>query len=458
VTADPRRPGYHFTAPAGWINDPLGVTWHDGPHEGDDGGRYELFYQFNPDAPVWAPECRWGQATSRDLVRWRDPRTALEPGPDETGCWSGSVVVDRGMPVIVYTSVLAENPHHGRVALAAGDPEWRSWTPDPAGPVVANAAAELDLAHLRDPYVWRQGDRWRMALGAGSTDGRPSVVQFSSPDLREWRTDGVLAEPEPEQPGPGGAVWECPQLFRLGDAWALMVSVWDEGPGGVACALGDFDGRRFTAGSWQRLADDPLYATTTFADAAGRRCALSWLQEADPVDDGWAGALSVPWLLEREGDRVTVRPHPDVDGLRSGVSAQRGPGPLGSDPLVLGAIPALADVELHAEPAGGPLQVDVDGPAGRVLAAALDPARGELRLSVPGRPDARAPLRPEVDGAVRLRLLLDVGVVEAFPGGGAVAAARLPPGSGDLTLLLSAAGDGAALRSVVAHGMERVFG
>jgi beta-fructofuranosidase len=454
VTADPRRPGYHFTASAGWINDPLGVTWHSG----SDGGRYELFYQFNPDAPVWAPQCRWGQATSPDLVHWAAPRTALEPGPDETGCWSGSVVVDRGIPVIVYTSVLADNLHHGRVALAEGDADWRRWTPDPAGPVLPNAAVELDLAHLRDPYVWREGDQWRMALGAGSPGGRPSVVQFSSPDLRSWRTDGVLAEPDPRQAGPGGAVWECPQLFRLGDAWALVVSVWDEGPGGVACALGDYDGGRFTARSWQRLADDPLYATTTFSDGAGRRCAFSWLQEAGPVDGEWAGALTVPWLVDRDGDRVAVRPHPDVDGLRTGMRARRGPEPLGRDPLILGHVPALADVELHADPAGGPLRLDVDGPAGRVLTVALDPAAGELRLAVPGRPDAGAPLGPDADGAVRLRLLLDAGVVEAFPGGGAVAAARLPAGSGDLTLSLSAAGAGAALRSLVAHGMERVFG
>jgi beta-fructofuranosidase len=453
VTTDPRRPGYHFTAPAGWINDPLAVTWH----EADDGGRYELFYQFNPDGPVWAPECRWGQATSPDLVRWREPRTALEPAPDETGCWSGSLVVDAGIPVIVYTSVVAENLHHGRVGLATGDADWRRWTPDPAGPLLVDAAAELDLAHLRDPYVWRDGETWRMVQGAGGTDGRPSVVQFSSPDLRRWQTDGVLVAPEPGRPGPGGAVWECPQLFRLGDDWALVVSVWNEQPGGVACALGDYDGRRFTPRSWQPLAGDPLYATTTFPDADGRRCAISWVQEADPVDGGWAGTLSVPWLLERDGDRVTVRPHPDVDGLRTGGVARRGPEALGGQPLVV-EVPALADVDLHADPAGRPLRLDVDGPAGRVLGVVLDPAAGELRLSVAGRPDARAAVRAEADGSLRLRLLLDAGVVEAFPGGGAVAAARLPPAAGNRTLRLSSAGDAASLHSLAVHGMERVQG
>ena len=46
--------------------------------------------------------------------------------------------------------------------------------------------------------------------------------------------------------------------------------MWDDVPGGVAYALGDYDGRRFTPRGWHRLAGDPLYATTTFLDAAGR--------------------------------------------------------------------------------------------------------------------------------------------------------------------------------------------
>jgi beta-fructofuranosidase len=454
MAVDPRRPGYHYTAPAGWINDPLAVTWH----EVSEGGRYELFYQFNPEAPVWAPACRWGQATARDLVRWRDPRTALEPGPDETGCWSGSLVVDGGVPVLVYTSVLADSPGHGRIALAEGDADWRRWTPDPAGPVIGAPAPELGLAHLRDPFVWRQDDEWRMAVGAGSTGGQPSVLQYSSPDLRRWRADGVLAEPGPGRPGPGGTVWECPQLFRLDGAWALVVSVWDEVPGAVACALGDYDGRRFTPRDWHWLATGPCYATTVFSDAQGRRCAFSWLQETGAADGDWAGALSVPWLLAADGDRVAVRPHPDVDTLRTGVRAQSEPRPLSSEPLVLGPLPAQADVELRADPAGEPLLLTLDEPSGRLLTVVADPAAGQLRLTVPDGPESCAPLRPEPDGAVELRLLVDAGVVEAFTGGGSVAAARLRPSGGELSLGLSTPGDGARLERGLVHGMERVFG
>jgi beta-fructofuranosidase len=450
MPADPRRPGYHFTAPEGWINDPLGVTWR----ETSDGGRYELFYQFNPSAPVWAPECRWGQATSPDLVRWADPRTALEPGAGESGCWSGSVVVHDGVPVIVYTSVLAEAPGQGRVALAAGDPDWQRWTVEPGGPVLA--APERGLAHFRDPFVWRAGEGWRMAVGAGSTGGRPSVLQYSSADLRHWQEDGVLAEPDDGGAAVvAGSVWECPQLFRLDGAWVLVVSVWDEGPGVVACAVGDYDGRRFTARSWHPLAADPLYATTAFLDAEGRRCALSWVQEPGPADGAWAGTLSVPWLLVRDGDRVGVRPHPDVDSLRIGVFAEHGPAEVTADPLVVGSLDVCCDVELELEPGGAPTVLSLCDDGGQLLGVEIDGTAGAVTLSPRGGAGGQVPLRPETDGGVALRLLVDASVVEVFPSGGAVAATRTSPSGGPVTLTLT--GTGARLRRLVAHGMERAL-
>ena len=453
TSSDPVRPGFHVTPPAGWINDPLGVTWHEAP----EGGRYELFFQYNPRAPVWVPECCWGQVTSPDLVRWGDLRTALEPGPDETGCWSGSVVLRDGVPVIVYTSVLADAPGMGRIALAEGDAAWRRWTPDPAGPVIPAPEPERGLAHVRDPFVWRDGEQWRMALGAGDTAGRPSVLQYSSPDLRDWRLDGELAAPEPGVPGPGGAVWECPQLFPLEGAWVLVVSVWDEGPGGVACAVGEYDGRRFTARAWQSLAVEPLYATTVFADAAGRRCAFSWVQEAGSEGGAWSGALSVPWLLGRDRDRVTVAAHPDVDTLRTRVLAELGPAALSAVPCEIAVPAAHVDVTLAADPGGRPVVLTVEGSGGPVLTLTADPDPGEVRLSVPGRPDAVAPLRTGPDRVIGLRLLLDGGVAEVFTASGGVAAARvLPPGG---TLAIGVTGDdGARLEHLVAHEMARVTG
>ncbi len=449
MTPDPRRPGFHFTAPSGWINDPLGVSWHD--------GRYELFYQFNPEAPDWVLACRWGQATSSDLVGWRHARTALEPGPEEDGCWSGSVAVDAdGTPVIVYTSVLADSVHEGRIALARGDLEWSRWDHDPGGPVLDGPPAELDLAYFRDPFVWRAGDGWRMAVGGGGRDGEPVVVQYSAPDLRGWRLDGVLAaraEGVAEHLDVG-SVWECPQLFPLDGAWALLVSVWrDELPAGVAAAVGDYDGRRFTARSWHRLTDLPLYATHAFPDAEGRWCALSWVQEPGPAAGGWAGTLTVPWLLERRGDRVVVAPHPDVTVVRTGVLAELGPADLSGEPVVVGPVEPSLDLELAAEPAGQRVELVVREDEGELVRLVLDAAAAVVEIRRPGRPGQLVPVVPGDDGVVGLRMLLDASVLEVFPTGGTVGAVRLSPTGGPVRLELT--GEGTRLRRLLAHGMPR---
>jgi beta-fructofuranosidase len=78
------RPAFHFTPRAGWVNDPLGLTYH--------GGRYHLFYQFVPGQTVWSPQCRWGHAVSDDLLTWTELDVVLEPGDGDGGCWSGALV------------------------------------------------------------------------------------------------------------------------------------------------------------------------------------------------------------------------------------------------------------------------------------------------------------------------------------------------------------------------------
>ena len=40
-------------------------------------------------------------------------------------------MVDDGVPVIVYTSVLADDPGMGRIALAVGDAGWGRGPPTP---------------------------------------------------------------------------------------------------------------------------------------------------------------------------------------------------------------------------------------------------------------------------------------------------------------------------------------
>ena len=304
-----RRPRWHFTPARGWLNDPHGVLWAD--------HRYHLFFQHNPAGSSWRAAVSWGHATSADLVTWQEQPVALSPAPGEVGCWSGAVVLSvRGEPTLFYTRVRAGAAELGQVARAVGDPALSRWRRDPWDPVVT--APDGAVREFRDPYVWRAADGWRMLVGARLAGGAGAVLQYRSGDLREWAYDGVLVQRAAGETAGAwtGSMWECPQLFPLDGTWVLMVSALHDGvPRGVAYALGDYDGHRFTPRVWGRFSHgDLMYATTTFTDRDGRRCAMSWLRETAPDGSPWAGALSLPWVLRVSGDLLLAEPHPNLAG------------------------------------------------------------------------------------------------------------------------------------------------
>lgn len=337
IVAEPPRPLVHFTPERGWLNDPHAVV-----HEG---GRYHLFFQNAPGSLTWQPEIAWGHATSVDLITWHEEPVALAPLADETGCWTGTVAMTADGPVILYTSVLGQGHElgMGRVAVARGDASLEHWARAADRFVIAEPP-EVDgdtVTAFRDPYVWPHGDGWVMVIGAGLERRGGAVLQYRSGDLVNWKFDGVVADAssigavisQPAHPVHRGTTWECPLLFPLDGSWVLLVSVWD---GGVlfyvAAAVGSYDGSRFVARSWERFTHgDLLYAATTFVDEGGRRCALAWLREGlgdAGVGRVTSGALSLPYVLRLEGDRLFATVHPAVASLGGdwpGSAAAAGP-------------------------------------------------------------------------------------------------------------------------------------
>jgi beta-fructofuranosidase len=408
------RPSIHFTADDGWINDPYGVAWID--------GEYHLYYQAIPGRVTWAPNCHWGHARSTDLVHWRDQRLALVPQDFELGCWSGSVVDEIEPPMIFYTRVAGNDLEIGQVAVATLDRATGSWRTSASDVVVDGPPPDLALRSFRDPNVFRAGDGWVMLMAAALPDGSAAVLQYRSADLRHWAYDGVLCSRrnDPTDDVPTGALWECPQLFRLDDRWVLMVSAWDESDLlYVAASVGDYDGRRFTPGPWQRLTyGASAYAMTAFADRAGRRCALSWLREEPRNNDALtvrAGAHSVVSTVALQaGGELTLQPHPDVTALR-------GPVLSGADGRYrIGAHAA----DITGTPGAGEWCRIEDGRPRAVLSH--DPATGLLSIDRPGFRAEHLPLRHPYG---EIRVLLDADIVEIFAAG-SYGAYRIAP-SGD---------------------------
>ena len=305
------RPEFHFTAATGWINDPHGITVHD--------GEYHVFFQYVPGRTDWAPNCHWGHARGGDLFSLQELPVAIAPGGGDGGIWTGSLVTDSdGCTRVFYTSVSETDFGIGRIRIAEPlDEDLLTWT---KGRFVADAPADSDLVAFRDPFVRRDPDTWRMFVGAGDIHGTAMALSYRSDDLQCWQYEGVaLARAANDTTDVWmGSLWECPQIIDV-DGHAVMVSsVWDDDVlHYVGYTIGEYDAGRFTANRWGRLSyGDSYYAPSFFRDHRGRPCLTFWMRGVADVQAGWAGAHSIPHLLSVVDGVLVATPHPDLTRYR----------------------------------------------------------------------------------------------------------------------------------------------
>ena len=304
----------HYRSPEGWLNDPHGVI-----HRPDG---YHLFHQHSPSTAEWDKAIHWGHAVGEDLFSLRYVGSALEPGDGDEGTWTCCYVeVERGL-IAYYTS--AREPVLGLAAIRTARPVdqgLRTWV---KGAVVAEPPQGLGIRDYRDPFVLRDGDLWRMLVGSDSGSGHAMMHGYVSHDGETWTYDGVgLSRHKNETDGAWmGALWECPQVFEVDGTWVMLTSVWEDGTLHYAgYALGDFTSGRFVALNWGRLTHGTYYAPTVFRDADGRPCVMAWIREVR--GDGWAGWLSLPYVMSVVDDRLIVTPHPDLDRHAPQASSER---------------------------------------------------------------------------------------------------------------------------------------
>jgi beta-fructofuranosidase len=454
---DPWRPVWHFTPPAGWMNDPNGLAQFR--------GEYHLFYQYHPFGTDWGP-MHWGHAVSLDLVRWRHLPIALAPspgGPDAGGCFSGSAVDDGGVLSLVYTG-------HGdrQVQCLATSPDGRVFTKHPGNPVLASPPEGFPPAHFRDPKVWRAEGRWWMVAGS-KRDGRGAALLYESQDLRQWSFKAVAAESD----GTLGSMWECPDLFALGDRHVLVVSPEGLDRRKALVFVGRLDYRtgRFAIES-RHVADHgfDLYAPQSFEDAAGRRVVIGWMDswgsKVWPTKTwGWAGAMTVPRLLRLSADGTPLwAPVPEIETLRGRAVAA----PAGEIETGLRALDAVRgdslDLELEIDP-GTTSEVALlvrrspDGAQGTRIAYDRERATLAIDRDRAGAGDGgvhAAPLPLGAGETLRLRVLVDRSSLEVFAEDGRVVLTdRVYPDPASVGVALEAKGGRARLVSLRAFPLLR---
>ena len=393
------RPSFHFSARAGWINDPHGITFRD--------GEYHVFFQYVPDSTVWAPNCHWGHAKGPDLFTLEELSVAIAPGEGDEGIWTGSLVTDdTGSTRVFYTSTSQPDIGIGRVRIAnPDDDDWSAWT---KGSFVADAPRELDIVAYRDPFLLRETAGWRMFLGAGLADGTATALSYRSENLESWTYEGIALQRSTHETEPVwmGALWECPQIIQVDGRHVMISSVWDDDVLHYAgYAVGDYADGRFDATSWGRLTHGPsYYAPSFFRDAEGRACLMFWMRGIADFDQGWASVLSVPHVLTLEGDTLVATPHPDLERYREPESAE-------------GVLPSLAGDVVWKPAANDELRV-TDGQK-EVLRLVV--ANGELSAHRDGE-SSSVPVGESV------RVILDANAVEVSSTQGILALAIAPAG------------------------------
>ncbi|MBB6282856.1 glycoside hydrolase family 32 protein [Geobacillus subterraneus] len=316
------RLAYHIMPPVNWMNDPNGLIQFN--------GEYHVFYQFHPDSPAWGP-MHWGHVKSKDLVHWERLPIALAPSElyDSGGCFSGCAVNDNGVLALIYTGNVWLDEKQTQVKqyqCVAVSRDGIHFQKDPANPVIAEPPFDCQ-GHIRDPKVWKRGDDWYMVLGTREGENG-KVVLYRSHNLRQWQFVGVAAESD----GTLGYMWECPDFFHLKGKDILLFSpqgIESEGDQfhnlhqtGYLVGRLDYETGKFVHGEFKELDKGfDFYAAQTFLDEKGRRILFGWMdmwESAMPTQErGWAGALTIPRLLELdEEEELVMRPVPELSLLR----------------------------------------------------------------------------------------------------------------------------------------------
>jgi len=317
---DPFYPKYHLSAPYGWMNDPHPVFFK---------GSYHLFYQFsfvrdNPYGRVGLkqglrPHRTWGHIISNDLIHWRHMPLALTPSkhgrPNDPHLFSGVVVANNDSGAAFYTI----NNIDVWLALSMDD-DLRSFTKYPDNPVIKGPPLDLKInSEMRDPWVWKEGDKWYMIIGSGLEDGGGSVIPlYESSDLINWNYLHPLWQGGPNsflyKDGDAGFS-ECPSFFKLGEKHVLVVS--DK----ATYFVGNYENHHFVPEFRERLDYGKIYVPQFSIDDKNRCLMWGWIRDGRDyhawIDVGWAGSQTLPRLLTLSEDgSIQFEPAGELTSLR----------------------------------------------------------------------------------------------------------------------------------------------
>jgi sucrose-6-phosphate hydrolase SacC (GH32 family) len=433
---EPYRPQYHFTPPAGFMNDPAGLVYWNA---------WQLYYQYNP-FHMTAGYPSWGHAFSSDLLHWENLPIAIPIGPDGQ-IFTGSAVVDtentsgffsgagRGL-VAIYT---LSKPYKEVQDIAYSQNGGVTFTKYEGNPVL-----DVDYPNCRDPKVFWHVPSRRWVMTVALPQAR-QVLFYQSRDLKHWSFLSRF--------GPVGiekCEWECPNLLEVPvegsdqKRWLLLIGINPGAPLGGSINIyfvGNFDGTSFQADDASvRVMDfgKDYYAVQTFnntreGEAIGIGWASNWQYTQVVPTFPWRGAFSIPRVLSlrkngTETAALLLQKPISLDILRD-KTLYEGSAHLGTDPLSI-SLQGNASFEFKAtlvlqpnRDEGRPiLTIDILNGAREKVAIRYDWSearilvdRGEaLGFSDPSFSPSFETTCMDTGNSIRLHVLVDCSMLEVF--------------------------------------------
>jgi sucrose-6-phosphate hydrolase SacC (GH32 family) len=450
VTDDPTRPIFHFLAPAQWMNDPNGPIFF--------GQSYHLYYQHNPFGDGWG-HMHWGHARSSDLVHWQHLPIALWPSKerDEDHVFSGCATTNaRGQVLVFYTSIGKRSASdYAEQWVAFGDSEAGTFTKYTNNPVLSDKLhGDLKVYDWRDPFLFRDGRATFLVCGGNlnrAKGGQAVVLLYEAlhADLLQWKFRGVLFT----HPDPSVKNIECPNFFKLGDRWVLIISPH----GKVEYFTGDFDSAagKFTARE-RGLIDHSgdYYAPNGLEDPRGRRIVWGWIR-GFKEGRGWNGCFTVPRIVSMDADgHLRQAPAPELQKLRGPQCTFAGTGIRNATNYLQNLSSDAIEIEAEIDPGdaqsvGLRLRASADGARGITISydgAALDVAGTKAKLPL-----------PENQKTLQLRVFLDRSVLEVYANERVCTTRVVYPGENDLAVGVFASGGEAKIKSLRAWPLETIW-
>ena len=396
------RQKYHMMPPVGWMNDPNGLVYT--------GGRYHLYYQFNPYAAE-PGTMYWGHLISPDLITYRDGGVAIAPQEENVSIYSGGAIAENGEIRAVYTEHYERGETQREEVYGSVSRGGAVFTGRKKLFGNESLPPHISRTDFRDPCPVRIGEEYFVFVGGKDLIKNEGVIVVLGGRSLEGLSYRFCIGPFYEL----GDMCECPSYCRMGEKDVFVVSGCNVPPRGVhfqnvnssVFVVGKID---FTKGTMavEHICEidqgDAFYAPQ-LVSGADEPVMIGWQEmwkkryPTQELGHGWAGAFSIPRALSLEGSRVLQTP---VRSLEKYEKEYRGAG-----------VPKCADLLLSFDGAGE---------------AEIAAENGSVRIGADGGIFLDTRLSNNANGCVRrtegaygrctVRVLLDVSGIELFIEGG----------------------------------------